>query len=204
LVTDLDNTVIDSRARFSRAVSEATGYPSAATQQLSSTRSLTRDQRNRFYEVFLSGEHSDLDIPVRGSVEVLGKLRSSGFGIIYLTGRPHSREGSLKYETLKTLSRYGYPMPDRSNVMLYMKPNKMSPTNEFKRSVLERVAKNMNVVVGVDDEVNDLQVMVDLVPLVIGVYLSFQARNEISSSLKIPVAKDWFEVESIMTQRRII
>ena len=204
LVSDLDNTIIDSRARLNRAVSEATGYPSTVAQQLSNTKSLTRDQRNRFYDVFLSGKYMDLDIPVRGSVETLGKLRSLGFGIIYLTGRHHSREESLKYETLKTLSRYGYPMPDRSNVMLYMKPNKTSPTNEYKRSVLERLAKNMNVVVGVDDEVNDLQVMADLVPLVIGLYLSLQARHEISSSLKIPLAKDWFEVESTMAQRGVI
>jgi phosphoglycolate phosphatase-like HAD superfamily hydrolase len=173
-------------------------------QQVSSIKSLTGEQRNRFYEIFLSGRYMDLDVPVIGSVEALNRLKSKGFGIVYLTGRHHSREESLRNETLKTFSRFGYPMPDRSTVMLCMKPNKMSPTHEFKRRVLERLARSMDLAVGVDDEANDLRVMVDIVPLVIGVYLSSQARREIMSELNIPLAKDWFEVESIMTKRRML
>jgi predicted secreted acid phosphatase len=203
LVTDLDNTLIDSRARFNLAVSEATGYPQAITHQMSNTKSLTKDQRNKFYDVFLSGKYMDLDVPVKGSVETLKKLRAMGFGIVYLTGRHHSQEESLKYETLKTLSHYGYPIPDNSSVMLYMKPSKMSPTNEYKRNVLERLVRNMSIAVGVDDEENDLQVMVDLIPLVIGVCLSVRVRLELSS-LNIPLAKNWFEVESIMAKRKVI
>jgi hypothetical protein len=167
-------------------------------------RSLTREQRNKFYEVFLSGKYMDLDIPVKGSVEVLTRLRSIGFGIVYLTGRHHSREESLKNETLRTFSRYGYPMPDRTSVMLYLKPNKMSPTHEYKRMVIERLARSMDLAVGVDDEADDLRAMSGIIPLVIGVYLSSQAGKEILSKVKVPLAKDWIEIESIMKQRGII
>jgi hypothetical protein len=146
----------------------------------------------------------DLDIPVKGSVEVLTRLRSIGFGIVYLTGRHHSREESLKNETLSTFSRYGYPMPDRTSVMLYLKPNKTSPTHEYKRRVLERLTRSMDLAVGVDDEADDLRAMSGIIPLVIGVYLSSQAGKEILSKVKVPLAKDWIEVESIMKQRGII
>jgi hypothetical protein len=201
----MDNTLIDSRERFKRSVAEAVGHPSVAsvppTQDI---KKLSKDQRDHFYDVFLSGEYMDLDIPVKGSIEVLPRLRSSGLGIVYLTGRHHSRDESLKTETLKTLSRFGFPIPNGRDILLYMKPKKASPTNEFKRTVLERLSSRLDLAVGLDDEANDLKVMADFIPLIIGVALSSEVAEEISSKLKIPIARDWFEVESIISRNRMI
>jgi phosphoglycolate phosphatase-like HAD superfamily hydrolase len=205
LVTDLDNTLIDSRERLKRSIADAVGYSSrASVSSILDPKTLSKDQRDRFYDVFLSGEYMDLDIPVKGSVEVLSTLKSSGLGIIYLTGRHHSKKESMKTETLKTLSRYGFPMPDGQTVLLQMKPRKSSPTDEFKRLVLEQLSKKLYLAVGLDDETNDLQVMADFIPLVIGVALSLEAARQISSKLKIPIARDWFEVEFLMMKNGII
>jgi phosphoglycolate phosphatase-like HAD superfamily hydrolase len=204
-VTDLDNTLIDSRERLRRSIAVAVDNSlTASVSSIMDPKKLSKDQRDRFYDVFLSGEYTDLDIPVRGSVEVLSRLRSFGLGIIYLTGRHHSKRESMKTETLKTLSRFGFPMPNGQTVVLRMKPRKSSPTDEFKRLVLEQLSKKLYLAVGLDDEINDLQVMVDFIPLVIGVALSSEASRQISSKLKIPIAKDWFEVESLMLKNGII
>jgi phosphoglycolate phosphatase-like HAD superfamily hydrolase len=205
LVTDLDNTIIDSRERFRRSIAEALGYSSSASRfPTLDPKTLSRVQRDRFYDVFLSGEYTDLDIPVNGSVEVLSRLRSVGMGIVYLTGRHHSKGESMKDETLKTLSRFGFPMPNGGDVVLYMKPRKSSPTDEFKRTVLEQLSRKLYIVVGLDDEINDLRVMVDLIPMVIGVALSSEVAQQISSKFKIPIAMDWFEVELILFKIGII
>lgn len=205
LVTDLDNTLIDSRERFNRSIAEAVGYSSTASVSPTlDPKKLSKDQRDRFYGVFLSGEYMDLDIPVNGSVKVLSKLRSLGLGIIYLTGRHHSKEESMKTETLKTLSRFGFPMPNAKDVVLCMKPRKASPTDEFKRLVLKQLSKKLYLAVGLDDETNDLQVMTDFIPLVIGVALSPEAARRITAKLRIPIARDWFEVETLMSKNGII
>nr|MDO8100789.1 hypothetical protein [Candidatus Njordarchaeota archaeon] len=204
LVTDLDNTLIDSRERFKRSISEATGCLSSTTPPVLDVKKLLPEQRNRFYEVFLSSKYMDLDIPVRGSVEVTSRLRSMGLGIVYLTGRHHSKEDSLKSETLKTLSRLGYPMPNTRNVLIFMKPKKMMPTARFKRNTLERLTRSLEVAVGVDDEPDDLRVMADFIPLTIGLALSTHVSREIVSKIRVPIVKDWFEVESIILKNRII
>jgi phosphoglycolate phosphatase-like HAD superfamily hydrolase len=205
LVADLDNTLIDSRERFKLSLAEAAGFTSiAAIPSTFRIKRLSKDQRDRFYRLFLSGEHMDLDVPVRGSVEVLSRLRSLGLGTIYLTGRHHSKEESLKKETLKTLSRFGFPIPNGADTMLYMKPRKMSPTDDFKRAVLERLATKLDLAVGVDDEPDDLQVIADFVPLAIGIALSSEVAREIKSRIRVPIARDWFEVESIIIRNGII
>jgi hypothetical protein len=204
LVTDLDNTLVDSRARFNRSIAEAMGHSHTHVPQTVNVRGLGKEQRNKFYELFLSGRYMHLDVPVKGSVEVLARLRSMDVGIIYLTGRHHSRGDSLKDETLKMLSHYNYPMPDKTNVMLFLKPKRMFPTQEYKRRVLERITKSMNLVVGVDDEPDDLSVMAKLVSLTIGLALSSQVASEVLAKVKVPIARDWFEVESIMKQNAIV
>ncbi len=205
LVTDLDNTLIDSRERFKRSVAEAAGFTSiAAIPPTFKIDRLSKDQRDRFYRLFLSGGHMDLDVPVKGSVEVLSRLRSLGLGTIYLTGRHHSKEESLKSETLRTLSRFGFPIPNGIDTMLYMKPRKMSPTDDFKRAVLARLATRLDLAVGVDDEPDDLLVIADFVPLAIGVALSSEVAREITSKMRVPIARDWFEVESIIIRSGMI
>jgi phosphoglycolate phosphatase-like HAD superfamily hydrolase len=205
LVTDLDNTLIDSRERFGRSVAEATGSTSIASiPPTFKIGRLSKDQRDRFYKLFLSGEHMDLDVPVKGSVEVLSRLRSLGLGTIYLTGRHHSKEESLKSETLKTLSRFGFPIPNGTDIILCMKPRKMSPTDDFKRAVLERLATRLDLAVGVDDEPDDLRVMADFIPLTIGVALSSEVAREITSKVRVPIARDWFEIESIILRNSVV
>jgi len=204
LVTDLDNTLIDSRERFKRSISEATGCLSSTITSVLDAKKLLPEQRNKFYEVFLSSKYMDLDIPVRGSVEVTSRLRSMGLGIIYLTGRHHSKEDSLKSETLETLSRHGYPMPNTRNVLIFMKPKRTMPTARYKRNMLERLTRSLEVVVGVDDEPDDLRVMADLIPLTIGLALSTHVSREIVSKIRVPIVRDWFGVESMILKNRII
>jgi phosphoglycolate phosphatase-like HAD superfamily hydrolase len=205
LITDLDNTLIDSRERFKRSIAEALDYSLiSGVSPILNVRRLSKEQRDRFYDVFLSGKYTDLDIPVNGAVEVLSRLRSFGLGIMYLTGRHHSERESMKAETLRTLTRFGFPMPNGRDVVLYMKPRKAAPTNEFKKKVLEQVSRKLDLAVGLDDEVSDLRVMVGFVPLVIGVALSSEVARAILSEMKIPIARDWFQVESIILRNGII
>jgi hypothetical protein len=205
LVTDLDNTLIDSRERYYRSIADATGYTlTTARSSVIDVKSLSPYQRNVFYDVFLSSKYMDLDAPVRGSVEVVTKLRSRGMGIIYLTGRHHSREDSMKAGTLKSLSRLGLPMPNTSDVSLLMKPRKMMSTAKYKRNILGRLIRSVKLAVGVDDEPDDLQVMAEFIPLTIGLALSPVTSRELKSKIRVPIAKDWFEVESIILKNRII
>jgi hypothetical protein len=205
LVTDLDNTLIDSRERYYRSIADATGHTlTTAASSVMDVKSLSTYQRNVFYDVFLSNKYMDLDVPVRGSVEVVPKLRSRGMGIIYLTGRHHSREDSMKAGTLKSLSRLGFPMPNTSDVFLLMKPRKMMSTAKYKRNTLGRLIRSLNLTVGVDDEPDDLQVMAEFIPLTIGLALSPVTTRELKSKIRVPIAKDWFEVESIILKNRII
>jgi hypothetical protein len=165
---------------------------------------LSPQQRDRFYETFLSGKYMHLDVPVRGSVEVVSRLRSMGWGIVYLTGRHHSKESSLKTDTLESLSRLGFSLPNGRDVFLCMKPKKLMSTANYKSKTLERLARCLQLAVGVDDEPDDLRAMSDSIPLTIGLALSPHISGEISSRIRVPIAKDWFEVESIILENHIV
>ncbi|WXG47364.1 MAG: hypothetical protein WED05_12010 [Candidatus Atabeyarchaeum deiterrae] len=200
LVSDLDNTVIDSRVRFNRSIAEALNCSTDAAPRVSEVSDLSRVQRSKFYDVFLSGKYMDLDTPVKGSVAVLSRLRSMNIGITYLTGRHHSKRDSLRSETLASLSKFGFPMPNDREVLLCMKPDRMMSTAKYKRGALEELGKVHELAVGIDDEPSDLKVMADFIPMVIGIALSPQVAREITSKVRVPIARDWYEVESIISK----
>jgi hypothetical protein len=91
-------------------------------------------------------------------------------------------------------------MPNDREVLLCMKPDRMMSTAKYKRGALEKLGKVHELAVGIDDEPSDLKVMADFIPMVIGIALSPQVAREITSKVRVPIARDWYEVESIISK----
>ena len=113
VVFDIDNTLIDSRKRFHLSLKEA-----ANGRKINEFKELTPEEREKFWNIFLSDKYIENDLPIQPAIDELVKRYRDGFTIIILTGRPES----MLEATLDQLRRYQIPFH-----RLYMRP--MGDTN---------------------------------------------------------------------------
>ncbi len=102
-IFDIDNTLIDSTERFRKSLEEVAG------RRVESLEELGPEERNRFWDVFLSPKYLHLDRPMERGIKELLERRGEGYYILILTGRPERmrevtveqlREIGVEYDAL--------------------------------------------------------------------------------------------------------
>lgn len=125
VIWDLDGTLADDRAR-AHFVEVAEGKK--------------RDWESYFDAI-------EEDPPIAASIAILHALRSSGFRIIYLTGRPEYTRG----RTERWLKANGLDEYDQ----LLMRPNgERRPAGEFKVEVLDGLRDRYEIVCAFEDRID--------------------------------------------------
>jgi phosphoglycolate phosphatase-like HAD superfamily hydrolase len=154
VVVDIDNTLVDTRAR-TRAAATAfarqnpglgalaslplsrIGYDGRATAR---ALGLDRNQVEAFHahweRFFWKPQNFRHDRPIRQTVQLARQAKAAGAEVYYLTGRIES----LKPTTLSQLRRLGLPDADRAHVLC--KPSIAVDTAQFKRRAVQGLLKN--------------------------------------------------------------
>jgi phosphoglycolate phosphatase-like HAD superfamily hydrolase len=95
-IFDLDGVIADVSGRIEKALREL------GKENLNE---LSREDRRRFWEIFLNPELLELDKPRMDIIDYMRKIKDKGLRIIIVTGRTIKQ----KKETLKQLSSWGVP-----------------------------------------------------------------------------------------------
>jgi len=95
-IFDLDGVIADVSGRIEKALREL------GKENLNE---LSREDRRRFWEIFLNPELLELDKPRMDVIDYMRKIKDKGLRIIIVTGRTIKQ----KNETLKQLSSWGVP-----------------------------------------------------------------------------------------------
>ncbi|MCS7366744.1 MAG: hypothetical protein NDF52_02560 [archaeon YNP-WB-062] len=95
-IFDLDGVIADVSGRIEKALREL------GKENLNE---LSREDRRRFWEIFLNPELLELDKPRMDIIDYMRKIKDKGLRIIIVTGRTIKQ----KNETLKQLSSWGVP-----------------------------------------------------------------------------------------------
>lgn len=152
VVYDVDNTLIDVRKRYYISLKEASNG-----RRIYRISDLTPEERDRFWEIFLSPKYMYLDRPIVETIEEVNTKYDSGLYIIILTGRPESMYG----ETISQLKRFGVKFH-----RIYMRPmHDKNPDYIYKPSQIRRIlAENFNILEYHDDSVSALERVSQLYP----------------------------------------
>jgi phosphoglycolate phosphatase-like HAD superfamily hydrolase len=95
-IFDLDGVIANVSGRIEKALREL------GKENL---KELSREDRRRFWEIFLNPELLELDKPRMDVIDYMRKIKDKGLRIIIVTGRTIKQ----KNETLKQLSSWGVP-----------------------------------------------------------------------------------------------
>ena len=152
VVFDIDNTLIDSRDRYYASLRLASNG-----KKVDSFSSLTDEEREKFWSIFLSPKLLHLDKPIKSSIDELLDRYKKGYKIIILTGRPVS----MKEDTIKQLKLFGIPYHE-----LYMRPiEDRNPDYVYKPTQLRRIIdKGYEIVEYHEDSPKTLDVVKEMFP----------------------------------------
>ena len=113
IVCDIDGTVLDVEPRIAACL-EAIGVGYESQQPTRVTDTLDRQQKDRFYNLFLSNEYLHLDEPIADAIERLRALiAETALPLVYLSGRLQS----MTRPTKTALDAIGLPYEK-----LFLKP----------------------------------------------------------------------------------
>jgi len=99
VVFDLDGVLVDNSKRLKRSLEEVGA---------SSLASLRGKQREKFWSIFLSDKHIDLDEPIYENIEKARKYKEEGYKVVVVTGRP----STMRKRTLVQLRAFGVPFDE--------------------------------------------------------------------------------------------
>jgi len=123
-IFDIDNTLVDSTGRFRKSLEEVSSGRATSLDQLS------EEERNRFWEVFLSPKYLYLDRPMERGVKELLDRR----GI--LTGRPER----MREVTIKQLRDIGVEY----DALLMRRDDDRRPDHIYKPLRIEMVMRGID------------------------------------------------------------
>ena len=202
-VTDIDNTIADTRNRVRRALEEIDRpevYERTADRYGGFGDHLDGKEQERFWSLFLSGKYLHLDEPAPGSAELLRGINNAGIDLIYRTGRHEGNGDSMRPGTETWLEDHGFPTPEIEGVKLFMKPRRKMNDKEFKLDKLgEEFSGNSGPeeVLGIGDHPDDALVYdrVGMRPILLD-WLGLFPKRELENSVPgVTVIGDWREVE---------
>jgi len=125
IIYDIDNTLLDVRERYWKAIEDAGGDP------LKGLKKIDTRMRKRFWEIFLSRKYLSLDKPCISCIRELNEKYDNGYIILLLTGRPEYLRG----DTVEQLKKNGIKYH-----LLIMRPNNnREPDHIYKVEVIKRI-----------------------------------------------------------------
>jgi hypothetical protein len=151
VMVDIDDTIVDGRARVAKAA-ELAGLPfSARTRDTEGLyRGLDRDaralKRSEFGKHYFGKSLQRLDAAQRGAPQFLDDVRAAGGRVVYVTGRWESERGKTK----RLLSRLDLA-PARDGD-LRMNPSSSMHAAEFKQLLARQLKREGQVVAYFDNE----------------------------------------------------
>jgi len=202
-ITDIDNTIADTRLRLRRSLREIGReevFAKTSDRFGGFSEYLDSRELNKFWGLFLSGEFLYLDEPAPGAAEFLHKLVDEGIDLIYLTGRHDQPEDTMRPGTESWLEESGFPVPNGSGTKLFMKPKRYMEDKEFKLALLKEEfsgRRGSDKVVGVGDHPDDalLYKQAGIRPMLlnwIGLFTIEELNNSVSG---VTVVDSWPEIE---------
>ncbi|MCF7876272.1 hypothetical protein K9M06_04370 [Candidatus Bipolaricaulota bacterium] len=202
-VTDIDNTIADTRDRLRRsleAIDRGKVYEETADRYGGFGDYLDAEEEEAFWSLFLSNRFLYLDRPAPGAAEFLRKIKNEAVEIVYLTGR-HDEEGdSMRSGTESWLEGHGFPSPDRSGVKLLMKPRRKMEDRKFKLARLRDEFSGKSragEVIGIGDHPDDALVYnrAGIRPFLLdwlGLFSIQELQNSVSG---VKIVEDWQGLE---------
>jgi phosphoglycolate phosphatase-like HAD superfamily hydrolase len=160
IVTDIDNTILNSEPRLRRTLQEL-GLEELLPELLArydGVKALLKpEEQEKFYQLFLSERYLHLDEPLPGAAEALRALREAGYRIVYLTGRHDAPGDSMRRGTELWLVEHGFPHPGDGSTLLRMKPRRGMDDRQFKEEALRELAKLGSLHAGIGDRPSDIE-----------------------------------------------
>ncbi|MBS3786987.1 hypothetical protein KGY79_02185 [Candidatus Bipolaricaulota bacterium] len=202
-VTDIDNTIADTRDRLRRSLEEIDRvevYGETADRYGGFGEYLDEEEEERFWNLFLSNRFLHLDSPAPGAAKFLQKIKDEGVKIIYLTGR-HDEEGdSMRPGTESWLEEYGFPSPSVTGVKLFMKPRRKTNDRKFKLAKLQKEfseKSRLKEIIGIGDHPDDALVYNRVgIRSVLLDWLGLFSNQELQNSASgVKIVEDWQELE---------
>ncbi|MFB6291609.1 MAG: HAD family hydrolase [Candidatus Bipolaricaulia bacterium] len=203
-ITDVDNTIADTRNRLRRSLAEIKReevFAETADRFGGFEDYLDGEEEEAFWNLFLSDKFLHMDEPAPGAAEFLRKLKSEGVSIVYLTGRHEGNGSSMKSGTETWLEEHGFPSPNHAKVSLFMKPLRKMDDKEFKLAKLQEefsVKSESGEAIGVGDHPNDALVYsrVGVRPILLNWLGMFTNQELLNSASEVTVVEDWQELET--------
>ena len=172
IIFDLDDTLTDSRERMLRVFHslgpefEKLHYrdlqyePGDTLKHIGYTDAAMIEKiSNAWYERFFSNAYVAGDRALPGAVQYVQAVYDEGATIVYLTGRDAPR---MKEGTLKSLKLNRFPLGKRT--ILRMKPDKSLSDAQFKKSEIEWIGNQGDVVAVFENEPTNINLLVDGFP----------------------------------------
>ena len=148
-IFDLDGVLFDVSERLRRCLEEVGAE---------SIESMSREQRRRFWRLFLSTKYMHLDRPNRELIDYVKDLKRKGHRIIIVTGR---REDTQREFTLRQLEEAGIEYDE----IYFRPPGCFRKDHEFKAEVVEKLrARGYEIIEVWDDSERVAARMRELLP----------------------------------------
>jgi len=109
---------------------------------------LDADVRRFWFERFFTSEYCKEDEPIPGAADYLQRVLRAGGQILYITGRHTGMEAG----TLEAFRRARFPMPDRDQVQLWLKPSLEDDDDRWKEVCHARLLGMSGVASAFDNE----------------------------------------------------
>ncbi|MEM2137059.1 MAG: HAD family acid phosphatase [Candidatus Methanomethylicia archaeon] len=148
-IFDLDGVIADISERL-RRILEAFGKKKPEE--------LSRVEKEKFWEKFLSSEMLQLDKPITETIDYMRKLKEKGVTIVIITGR---REDMQKDETLKQLKSWGVPY----DKIYFRRKSDVRRDFIFKKSIIEGLRREgYNIIEIWDDSEKVIEEVRKIIP----------------------------------------
>ncbi|MFP3953264.1 MAG: HAD family hydrolase [Candidatus Acetothermia bacterium] len=214
LITDVDNTIADTRKRMERSLSEIGrgGVFEGTREEFGGFHKfLSEDELDRLWRVFLSDKYVHLDRPEPDSARVLNGLVQRGIKLIYLTGRHDEGGDTMRPGTEEWLREHGFPVPGEGDVRLLMKPERRADDKVFKLRELRGLNRETNRdearrIVGIGDMPDDASAysQAGVEPILLDWLGLFSRDDLLNAADDVTVLNSWEEVESFVASRYLV
>jgi len=160
----------------------------------------SKEDIDNFLQIFLSEKYLYLDEPLPHSPQILRKIVSFS-GLIYLTGRHHSQQGSMREKTIIWLKKHSYPVPNDINIYLFMKPDRHMSDEDHKKIIIPRILEMGEISCGIGDTPNDGKIYSEFsIRPVLLTTPHFKRSDLFNSGKDVIVVDDWYEMEDVLLE----